>query len=166
MQKTFYICCLLSVLFLSSCGFYEHRQRQVLCTQIKTTNDSLDRLTRNWHDALEKAMKTRNFSGLMPLRIQLAQFLSRRRSVIADLELPADAEALRGSEGMFLSSQVAVVTDVYPRFEQFNDLTPDSALFNRVQLVAGDVQTELSWKLTIKRALDAFAAKNGIKNMR
>jgi hypothetical protein len=78
--------------------------------------------------------------------------------------LPADAETLRGSEDVYLSTQVAVVTDLYPRFESLNDLTPDSTIQNRLRLVANDVETEVSWYLTIKKTMYAFTMKNSLKN--
>ncbi len=154
---------LTSVIF-SSCGFYEHRERQMLFNEITATNDSLDKLVRGWHQALEKAVFTKNFSTLGSERIKIGQFFSRRRSLIANLELPPDAHTLRESEDVFLTAQSVMVTDVYPRFEPFNDLTPRDTIQARRKLVAADQDTELAWKLTIKKSLDAFAIKNNLKS--
>ncbi len=165
MRKTNKITGLLYVIMLfSSCGYYAHKQKQVLVEQIRNTNDSLDKMTKEWHNLLDKAVKVKNFSALNAQRIQIGQFLSRRRSVIANLELPADAETLRGSEDVYLSAQVGMVTDFYPQFELFNDLTPDSTIQYHLRLVSKDVETEVSWYLTIKKSLDVFVIKNGIKN--
>ena len=79
------------------------------------------------------------------------------------MELPPDAETLRGSENVFLSTQSNMATDVYPKFEAYNDLTPDSTVQNQWRQVSNDLQTEVSWNLTIKKSLDAFALKNNIK---
>jgi len=157
------ICCIFAATFFSSCGYYEHRERQQLYAQIKLTNDTLDRLTREWHSLLDIALRTKNFSVLNTGRIELGQFLSRRRSAIADMELPADAEPLRGSEGVFLSTQADMVADVYPKFELFNDLTPDSTIHNQLAEVSKDMGTELSWNLTIKKSLSTFASRNNLK---
>ncbi len=164
MRKTTQIISLLFVtVALSSCGFYEQKQRKELYLQVTATNDSLDKMTKGWHTLLDRAVRSKNFSGLHAARIELGQYLSRRRSVIANLELPPDAETLRGSEDMYLSTQVAMVTDIYPQFEMFNELTPDSSIQNRRRLVFHDLETEVSWNLTIKKLLDAFVVKHRIK---
>lgn len=155
--------CVFAITFFSSCGYYEHKQRQMLLSQIKVTNDSLDKMTKDWHLLLDRAVKTKSFSDLNACRISLGQFISRKRSTIADMELPADAEPLRGSEGVFLSTQSGMVSDVYPKFEAYNDSTPDSTIQNQWRQVSNDLQTEVSWNLTMKKALDAFALKNNIK---
>jgi hypothetical protein len=158
--------CVLMVVFLSSCGFYGRKQKQELYDQIVATNDSLHRMTKEWHSILEKAVMMKNFSPLRPQRVQLAQFLSRRRSSIANLDLPPEAETLRGSEQVFLTSQSAMVSDVYPGFELYTDLTPDSTIQNHLRLVEKDMDTELAWNLTIQKSLDAFTQKNRIKKKR
>lgn len=163
MNRVLMVWCVISAAFLSSCGVYATRQKQVLYDQIVVTNDTLDKLTRQWHTLLEKAVHTKNFSALSANRIQIGQYLSRRRSAIANLELPADAETLRGSEEVFLTSQAAMVSDVYPKFEVYNELTPDSTIQNQLRSISNDMQTEVAWKLTIQKSLDAFAQKNKFK---
>ena len=164
MQRIVLFSCLVVSLFFSSCGFYAQRQKQLLYTQISATNDTLDRMTREWHQLLDKAVRSKNFSTLHDNRVKIGQFISRSRSAIANAELPPDAEVLRESEGVFLSNQAVVVSDVYPQFESFNELTPDEKIQKTLIAVAGDQDNELAWKLTIRKSLDAFAIKNGIRS--
>jgi hypothetical protein len=142
---------------------FDRKARVDLCREISATNDSLYTLTREWHMQLDKAARVRNFSILRENRIKLGQFISRRRSAVANLELPADAETLRQSEDVFLSNQSAVIADVYPRFEAYNDLTPDSTIQRMLMTVKGDEDNVLAWKLTIKKSMEAFIKKHGLK---
>ncbi len=79
------------------------------------------------------------------------------------MEVPADAETLRQSEGVFLTAQTNMVTDIYPLFEPYSEMTPDATIQKTLKLVAKDLETEVAWNLTIKKSLEAFAIKNKIK---
>lgn len=151
----------ISVVF-SSCVF-DRKARVDLCREITSTNDSLYTLTREWHIQLDKAARVRNFAILRESRIKLGQFISRRRSAVANLELPADAETLRQSEDVFLSGQSDVISNIYPQFEAYNDLTPDSSIQRALATIKGDEDNVLAWKLTIKKSMEAFIQKHGLK---
>lgn len=163
MQRILLICCLLATVSLGSCGFYEHKERIELYKQIVATNDSLDKMTREWHMLLNSAVRTGDYSALHSSRVKLGQFISRRRSVIASLEVPSDAATLRESEGVFLSTQAAMISDVYPQFEAYTALTPDETVQKSLKLVSKDLETEMAWNLTIKKSLDAFVKKQKLK---
>jgi len=62
MRSLLWVCGLLAVNFLTSCGFYDHRERILLHKEITATNDTLDKLTKEWHIQLDKAIKTKDFS--------------------------------------------------------------------------------------------------------
>jgi hypothetical protein len=162
MQKTSLIGLVLMVVLFSSCGYYERKENIALYNQIKSTNDSLDKMTREWHHMLDKAVIDRNFDSLHPLRLKMGEFLNRKRGVIANLEVPASAENLKGSEQVFLSAQANAVAEIYPAFEQFNELTPDATVKNQLKVLAGDLETETAWVITLKKSLEAFATKNNI----
>ncbi len=121
-------------------------------------------MTKDWHILLDKAVKTKSFGGLTQNRIKLGQYISRHRALIANLEVPPDAETLRESEGVFLSAQANMVADVYPQFELFADLTPEETIQKSLKAVSRDMETEIAWNLTIKKSLDAFAIKHRIKS--
>ncbi len=163
MQRTALAGFLLMSVLLTSCGFYDHRARILLCKEIAATNDSLYTMTRAWHMLLDKAVLTKNFALLHENRIRLGQYISRKRSDIANLELPADAETLRQSEDVFLSNQTTVISEIYPQFEAYNSLTPAEDIQRSLRAVAGDEDNVLAWKLTIKKSLDAFIKKHGLK---
>ena len=78
--------------------------------------------------------------------------------------MPKDAETLRESEGVFLTHQATMVSDVYPQFEFYADLTPDEAIQRSLRAVSRDMETETAWNLTIRKSLDAFAIKHKIRS--
>ena len=166
MQRILLICCLFTTTMLTSCGYYSYRERVALYHEITATNDTLNQMTREWHVLLNQAVKTKNFSPLNAYRISLGRYISRHRAKIADMELPSDAETLRESEGVFLSKRADVVTNIYPRFEAYNELTPDATVQRSLKQVANDLDNEYAWYLTIKKSADAFAKRNNLKEIK
>lgn len=163
MQRIVLAAIIFTSFFVSSCGFYDHRARILLCKEVGATNDSLYSMTRNWHMLLDRALITKNFGLLHDYRIKLGQFISNRRSLIANMELPADAETLRQSEDVFLSAQSDVISNIYPEFEAYADLTPDETLQRSLAKVKGDEDNVLAWKLTIRKSMEVFIQKHGLK---
>ena len=154
--------CLIIAMFFSSCGFYERRQKIKLCTEIVATNDTLDKMTKTWHGLLQRGIQVKSLAGLRIYRTQMGAFVSRRRSINADLELVSSAMPLRDSEEAFLSARADVIANVYAPFEEFTDYTPPITVHNQLRLVLNDQYTEQSATAALKRSVDAMVARNGL----
>ena len=155
--------CLVITMFLSSCGFYERRQKIKLCTEILATNDTLDKMTKTWHGLLQRGIQVKSLAGLRIYRTEMGAFVSRRRSINADLDLVPSATPLRDSEEAFLSARADIIANVYAPFEEFTDYSPPMALRNQLRLVLNDLYAEQSATGAIKRSVDAMIARNGLR---
>jgi len=131
--------------------------------ELTGTNDSLDKMTDDWHQTLDKAALSKNFSALAPLRTKMGLFISRNRAKIANIEVPKNTEGLRDSEEVFLSNQATIISEAYPTFEPYNDITPNEEIQNQLKLVASDEETETAASAAIRKSLQAFAKKNELK---
>ena len=163
MQKAFPILLLSLITVFSSCSYYDHKTKQLFYDQLSGTNDSLDKMTDDWHQMLEKAVASKSFAGLAPLRTKMGLFISRNRSKIANIEVPQNLEGLRDSEEVFLSNQANTISEAYSTFEPYNDITPNEEIQNQLKLVVSDEETESSASGAIRKSLQAFAQKNGLK---
>jgi len=162
MKQAVFIFFLLSVIFMSSCGYYEKRSTLTVYNRIQGTNDTLDQMTKEWHAQLKKAMTTGNFTYLPATRIRLAQFLNRTRQVVANLEVAPNIENLRDSEVVFLSNQAMIAADVYPVFESNNELTPNDVILTQIKSLGNDLENEIAMNEAIKQSLHGYAKKSGL----
>lgn len=163
MQKASLIFLLFLTTAFSSCSYYEHMAQLQFYTQLSGTNDSLDKMTVEWHQLLTRAVAAKNFSGLAPCRIKIGEFMSRNRAKVANIELPPTAENIRDSEEAFLAARAIIVSEIYPTFEPFNDITPNEDIDGQLRLVADDQEKETLAMEAIKKSLQAFAQRNHLK---
>jgi len=163
MYRTSLLFLLLLGMLFSSCSYYDHKTKQSFYDLLSGTNDSLDKMTADWHQLLEKATVTKSFSGLAPLRTKMGLFMTRNRAKIADIEVPLNSDALRDSEEVFLSTQANVISEAYPPFEPFNDITPNEDIQNQMKLVVSDLESETAASAAIRKSLLAFAQRNALK---
>jgi hypothetical protein len=162
MQRVILICLFFSVLFFASCSFIQRKEKVNVYSQILVTNDTLDKMTQEWHQLLSKALVTKNFTYLAPHRIRMAQFLSRSRPKVANLEITPSSESIRDSEEVFLTNQATFISDVYPQFESNNELTPNEVLQNQMKALGNDLENETSVSASIRQSLHTYAKKNGL----
>src|SRR4051812_38267424 len=101
-HKSIVILLLLPALFIASCGIFQRKEKIAVYNQVLVTNDTLDKMTQEWHMLLSKALTTKNFTYLAPHRIRMAQFLGRNRPKIANMEISPSAESIRDSEEVYL----------------------------------------------------------------
>jgi hypothetical protein len=162
LMRAIMVCLVVSAFFLASCNYVPAKKKLLVYTQISGTNDTLDKMTREWYKQLNQSVRDRNFSRLSQYRISAGQYLSRRRSVIANLLRDDHAQNLIDSEEVFLSARAAVINDMYSSFEAYNEMTPPDVINNQLRLIASDLGNEVSGNVAIKRSLQAYARKDAL----
>ena len=163
MRNGLLLLCLAATLLTASCGFQKKLQLQDTYTKITVVNDSLDKLTTQWHNLRDQASVSKNYSALAPARIALGSFISRGRASIANIVVTADNEAIMNEEDQLLLNQSALVAEVYPNFEQFNEYTPKETMDKNIALIVNDLMNVKTKVASIKKMLEKFAAKNNLK---
>lgn len=154
---------LASMLLTASCGFQKKLQLQDTYTKITVVNDSLDKLTSQWHSLRDQASISKNYSALAPARIALGSFISRGRASVANIVITPENEAIMNEEDQLLLNQSTLVSEVYPNFEQFNEYTPKETMDKNTSLIVNDLMNVKTKVAAIKKMLEKFAAKNDIK---
>jgi hypothetical protein len=148
---------------LSSCDIYTTREKQETYYQISKINDSLDRETKEWHHLLEVAIKTKNYSALMPYRTNMGRFLSESRERIGKLKVNPNSGNLIDSEEVYLEHQADVVSELYSVFEAYNEETPPLTIEEQLKPIANDMNYESTYFNALKKSLAYFARRNKIK---
>ncbi len=154
---------LFAIALFSSCGHMERDRKYFMYYKISATNDSLELMTKEWHQLLDKAVLDNSYTTLAPYRLKMGKFLSKNRNQIGDLNITSSNEPLVDSELAFLSARATIVTDVYPKFEPFNEMTPPDLLKKQLKTVANDMENEIAANNGIKRSLYSFVVKNKLK---
>src|SRR5579863_4077018 len=105
MQKTFrVICWLFAITTCLSCGYISRERKAEIYSEITTTNDTLDKMTREWDMRLDKAVKNKDFTTLAPYRLKIGQYLNRHRSNVSILKRNSSTAPVIDSEVAFLST--------------------------------------------------------------
>jgi len=150
----------ITVFSFSSCSYYAREDKKDLYYAILRTNDTLDYMTKTWHQMLNRAERDKHFGILGPYRLRIGEFLSRNRNKIANMHTGKDALPMVDSELAFLEHRATVVADIYPKFEQFTEMTPNEEVANQRADLRDDVLNEALNYALIKRSLKAFARRN------
>lgn len=162
MRNSLLLLCIIS-LTAASCGFKQRLVSQEFYSKVVVINDSLDKLTTQWHSLRDQASISKNYSALAPARIELGSFISRARSTVANIVVTPEIEKMKNDEDMLLLNQSGMVTDVYPNFEQFNEYTPKEVMDKSIALITNDLIDERAKVAAIRKQLDAFAKKYDLK---
>jgi len=162
MQKSILLICILFTMLISSCGLNSHTAKE-FCDKVSGVNDTLDKMTTDWHDLLDKAEVTKNYPDLLPARIALGSYISRSRSMIANTPRTKETEKILTMEDALLETQSGMVAEVYPKFEQYSEFTPKEQIARSKALLGSDLMNEKEKVAEIKRALDIIATKNDVK---
>ena len=163
MQKTFWVICwFFAIITCVSCGYISTGRKQDIYNEIAATNDTLGKMTREWNLRLDKATKTKDFTTLPPYRLKMGQFLSKHRNNVANLKRNNETAPIIDSEVAFLSTQATIISDVYPKFEFYNDATPDDVIKNEIKDLSNEMDNETSGSAAIRKSLQAFANRNGL----
>ena len=162
MRKSLLLCVLASAV-LSSCGFKEKIVWQDFYSKTIAINDSLDKLTTQWHTLRDQASISKNYSSLAPARIELGSFIARARSTFANLPSTPQTEKMKNDEDMLLLNQSNMVAEVYPTFEQFNEYTPKEVVDKSLGQITNDLIDEKAKVSAINRALEGFAKIHDLK---
>ena len=162
MHKRAFVYIIVFSFLLVSCGLNRHTAQEFY-NKISGINDTLDKLTTDWHDLLDKAEVTKNYSTLAPVRTNLGAFISRSRSTVASMQRIPETEALLAREDALLETQSGTVADVYPVFEQFTEFTPKRAIDSNMARLNTDLTTEKSGVADVKKLLQVIAQKNDLK---
>ncbi|PQJ10910.1 hypothetical protein CJD36_013140 [Flavipsychrobacter stenotrophus] len=163
MRNGLLLSCLAATLMTTSCGFQKKLQLQDTYSKITVVNDSLDKLTSQWHTLRDQASISKNYTALAPARIALGSFISRGRASVANIVVTPENEAVMNEEDQLLLNQSTLVAEVYPNFEQFNEYTPKETMDKNVSLITNDLMNVKEKVASIKKMLEKFAAKNNIK---
>ena len=163
MLRTFIACLMMSMAFCSCSDFVTSKKKLQVYTQITSTNDSLEKLTRVWHQQLFASTKDKSFSRLRPYRIKIGQFLSYNRVQVASLQVPPKSQSLLDSEQAFLATQAALFSETYSAFESFNEMTPNETINNQLRVASANLNNMLATKTAITRSLEYYVEKNDIK---
>jgi hypothetical protein len=151
--------CAVAAGLLSSCGRIARQKKLELYTEISTTNDSLTKMTREWHQMLDRAVGDKQFGTLPPYRLKMGQFMNRHRSNIANIRTNEDNASILDSETNFLAARAMIISDMYPRFEAFNDMTPAENINGELRAMGDDVDSEDVGYMAMKKSLRAYAAR-------
>lgn len=162
MQKSVLLICILVTTLISSCGLNRHTAQE-FCNKISGVNDTLDKLTTDWHNLLEKAEVTKNYPELRQTRIALGSFISVSRSMIASTPRTKETEKILAMEDALLETQSNMVSEVYPAFELYSEFTPKEQIAKSLALLGSDLMNEKEKVAEIKRELDVIAIKNDVK---
>ncbi len=154
---------LIAVFLLSSCGFEEKRGAKEFYGNVLLLNDSLNRLTNDWHTELNRANQNKSYENLINFRLRLGQFLGRNRNYIANIPINERNERLLNAEIALLENQSNLVADVYPIFEQFSSLTPKPQLDSAISKLGYDLSNQRLGIDSIKKQLDDYAKKYSFK---
>ena len=163
MQRSFLLVFLFISLCISSCGFKDKHDAQDFYNSITGINDSLNRMTTEWNDMLDKAIVHKNYSSLTTCRTTLGAFISESRSTVANMETASYNEKIKNNMEALLSTQSAKVAEVYPAFELYSALTPKITLDNSITQLGDDLNSEKMASESIKKSLAALASKYGLK---
>ena len=163
MHKSGWIFCLISIVLMSSCGFQEKHEALEFYNKLISINDSLDKMTTEWHAIRDQASVSKNYSALNPYRISLGSFIARNRSIVANIPATADMEKIKNDEDALLSTQSALVSDVYPNFEQFNEYTPQEVMAKNITLLGDDLLNVKSKVASLKKSLLVYSDKHKLK---
>lgn len=147
----------------SSCGFKQKLVIQDFYTKVSVVNDSLDKLTTQWHTLRDQASISKNYAALSPARIELGAFISRARSAVANIPVVPELEKVKNEEDALLQNQSTMVAEVYPAFEQFNEYTPKDVVDKSVSQITNDLLDEKAKTASIKKMLADLAKKNDLK---
>ena len=163
MLRTFLVCLVISIVFCSCSGYIPAKKKLLVYAQITNTNDSLDKMTREWHQQLFLSTKDKSFARLRPYRIKIGQFLSVKRSLIANLQITPKYQNLLDAEEAFLSTQATLFSETYSSFESFNEMTPNEIINNQLMIASSNLSNMLYTKTAISRSLQYYAIKNDLK---
>ena len=163
MQKKALVFCLFSVVLLSSCGFQEKHEALEFYTKLSVINDSLDRMTTEWHNVRDQASVNKNYTALNPLRISLGAFIARNRSIVVNMPVTHETEKIKNDEDALLTTQTNLVAEVYPNFEQFNEYTPKEVMDKNITMLGDDLVTMKTKIASIKKSLQVYADKHNLK---
>ncbi|MCW3121710.1 MAG: hypothetical protein JWQ38_1202 [Flavipsychrobacter sp.] len=163
MLRTFIACLVLSIAFCSCSDFVPSKKKVQVYTLISSTNDSLDKMTREWHQQLFLSTKDKSFARLRPYRIKIGQFLSRSRSEVAMLTVNKGSQNLLDSEEAFLATQANLFSETYSAFESYNDVTPNETINNQLRVASTNLSNMIASKAAIARSLQYYAQKNEVK---
>ena len=152
MQKKALVFCLFSVVLLSSCGFQEKHEALEFYTKLSVINDSLDRMTTEWHNVRDQASVNKNYTALNPLRISLGAFIARNRSIVVNMPVTHETEKIKNDEDALLTTQTNLVAEVYPNFEQFNEYTPKEVMDKNITMLGDDLVTMKTKIASIKKS--------------
>ncbi len=155
--------CFTSLILLSSCGFEEKHDAKQLYYRVAGINDTLDRMTSDWHQKLDQALVSKNFNELQPLRRELGTFISQSRLAISSVASTKGTDKVKADEDNLLATQSAMVAEVYPNFERFSALTPKEELDKALALLSNDLVAEKTAITLVKSDLDTMDAKYKIK---
>ncbi len=162
-MSKYYPILLVAIVLFASCNIYTSREKLQTYKQIAGINDTLDKQTREWHHLLDIAIKTKNYSALMPYRIELGRFISRSRSAIGYLKVNAVSESLIDSEQIFLQRQADIVSEQYTIYESYNEYTNIDVITDHMKGMNAELNSEIAMNAAMKRSLTNFAKKNKIK---
>jgi hypothetical protein len=162
MEKAILVGLLFIGVFLSSCDLYTTNDKLMAYNRISGINDTLDKMTNEWHRLLDNAVSGKNYSALRPYRMSIGLFLNNSRATVSGLKINPVSENLIDSEEVFLATQDSIVSELYPNFDAFTDLTPDETIQAQLKLIVGDQANEAAGSAAIRRSLTAFALKNNL----
>lgn len=154
---------ILFVVGMSSCGVKEKLVVQEMYTKYTAVNDTLDKLTTQWHSLRDQASISKNYAPLAPARIALGSFISRARSWVANIPQTKENERLKSEEDALLLQQSNLVSEVYPTFEQFNEYTPKEVVDKNLSLLNDDLLNLKTKIAEVKKRTDAMAKKYDVK---
>lgn len=157
------VCLIFIILYFASCSRFENARRYEMCSKILAVNDTLDYMTRQWHQLLARAAWDNRFSTLHPYRLKIGQYLSRSRNEISNLDVTKDAITIKDEELAFLLARATVVSETYTRFEAFNEWTPGDVIKKEMKLVTNDVESQARAAALIKKSLKVYMHKHGLK---
>lgn len=151
------------VMGISSCGVKEKLVVQEMYSKYSAINDTLDKMTTQWHNLRDQASISKNYAPLAPARIALGSFIARARSSVANIPQTAENEKLKSEEDALLLQQSTMAAEVYPSFEQFNEYTPKEVVDKSISQITDDLLNMKAKTAKVKSMMDVFVKKYDLK---
>ena len=138
MQKIAAIAIFVFLIIFSSCGLQEKKDAQVFYNRISGINDTVGNMTAKWHHMLDTGLAHKNFTGLLPVRMQLGSYLSQVRQEIGNIRTTPKNAIIKREEDLMLQRQGAMVAEIYPQFELYSEFTPREQINISLKLLGND----------------------------
>ncbi|NCX95393.1 MAG: hypothetical protein EBX41_03090 [Chitinophagia bacterium] len=163
MELKHFVIALFCIISLNACNIADQHEAQLFYKSTSAITDSLHIVTLNWHNKLRQAIQTNNYSDLNAERVKMGKYIAASRNTVANIKLNKDNEKITTTLAALLNKQSQKVSEVYPLFELMGSYTPQPVLDKAIATLSTDLYDETQAHKALRKSLDAYKKKYGIK---